>query len=250
MANHTFVTGQFVRIGQKLANASDRVWAALIDLLVMYGGFTMIMSIIGMLVASDTYSESYFNSGPDYTNTMIVIVLVVLGPLVLFYPLWMERFFSGRTVGKMALGLRVVGSDGSTPSFSSSFFRWLFSLVEVFTGFGLVVILFTKDNQRFGDIAGDTYVVKVRKPYYGRSLSLNDFPPDYKPVFPQVVRLSQAQVNLIYKVYYLRDRYSEQLRLDLCNRICRFLEINVSGMTPYQFLGQINYDFKYYTAVS
>ena len=237
MANHTFVTGQFVRIGQKLANASDRVWASLIDMLVMYAGAMLIAAVIGM--ASITLG-----------NTMILLISLLLSPIVLCYPLWMERFFGGRTVGKMALGLRVVGSDGSKPSFSSSFFRWIFSLVEVYTGFGLVVILFTKDNQRFGDIAGDTYVVKIRKPYYGRSLSVNDFPPGYQPAFPQVSRLSQAQVNLISKVYYLRDKDSEQLRLDLCNKICNFLQINVSGMSAYQFLGQIHYDFQYYTAFS
>ena len=46
MADHTFVTGQFVRIDQTLANAGDRAVAALLDLIVV----VMIASSLSMLL--------------------------------------------------------------------------------------------------------------------------------------------------------------------------------------------------------
>ena len=233
MANHTFITGQFVRIGQRLANASDRVLAWIIDILVMFGLAQLFSSI---------YLFFYFSASGAFEW-----LGYVLGGVLILYPFISEWLFNGRTVGKMALGIRVVGSDGSMPSVGSLFFRWVFLLIEGFTGFGLVVILLTRNNQRFGDIAGSTYVVKTRKPYYAQSYKLNNFPVDYRPYFPQVAQLSQAQVNLIGQVYYLTGSDAEQIRVNLCQKICNYLKINVSGMTPHQFLGQVNYDFTYLT---
>lgn len=233
MANHTFITGQFVRIGQRLANASDRVLAWIIDILVMFG-LAQLFSSIFMIF--------HFSSGGGFDW-----LVYVLSAVLILYPFLSEWLFNGRTVGKMALGIRVVGSDGSMPSVGSLFFRWVFFLIEGFTGFGLVVILLTRNNQRFGDIAGSTYVVKTRKPYYAPSYKLNNFPADYRPYFPQVAQLSQAQVNLIGQVYYLTGSDAEQIRVNLCQKICNYLKLNVSGMTPHQFLSQVNYDFTYLT---
>ena len=235
MANHTFITGQFVRIGQRLAIASDRVLAWLIDMCVLYG-LSLLFSAFSVVSYASSESVSY-------------IMAFIFISVILLYPFWAEWLFNGRTIGKMAMGLRVVGADGSMPSVGSLFFRWVFFLIEGFSGFGLIVILFTKNNQRFGDIAGETYVVKVRKPYYTPSHKLENFPPDYKPYFPQVAQLSQAQVNLIGQVYYLKGKNSEQLRVALCQKICNYLKINVTGIGPHQFLRQINYDFLYVTAL-
>ena len=233
MANHTFITGQFVRIGQKLANANSRVSAFLIDLLVIFFLFLFEYVCISMFMMS-------------YEMEDVFTILLYVGiSLNITYPLWMEWLFKGQTLGKMAMGIRVVGSDGSTPSFVNLFFRWIFLLVESMSGFGVVVMLFTKNNQRLGDLAGGTYVVKTRKSFFGRTYRPENFMPGYKPVFPQAALLSEVQMEVLTEAFYLNSHNAEEIRVQLCKKICDFLKINVSNMTTHQFLGQIHYDYRY-----
>lgn len=236
MANHTFITGQFVRIGQKLANANSRVSAFLIDLLVIF-----LLILLGNAVLAVAFFSA-FSDSDAYIISQFVLLAIILS-----YPLWMEWFFKGQTLGKKALGIRVVGSDGSTPSFVNLFFRWIFLLVEGMSGFGIVVMLFTKNNQRLGDLAGGTYVVKVRKSFFGRTYRPENFMPGYKPMFPQAAMLSEVQMEVLSETYYLNSNNAEEIRVQLCKKICDLLKLNVSNMTPHQFLGQIHYDYRYLT---
>ncbi len=237
MANHVFITGQFVRIGQKLANVGDRIFAIIIDMIFLFIILSIVSTITSMFYIMNNYEFS------------IIFLFVVIG-VILLYPLLMEWLFKGQTLGKMVMGIRVVGSDGSTPSLASLSFRWVLFLVEGFSGFGLIVILFTKDNQRLGDLAGDTYVVKTRIPYFFGTYKRESFPPDFKPFFPQVARLSQAQINLITSTYYLMGEDGEKIRIELCKKICGYLKINVTGWPPQQFLRQLCYDFNFLTATT
>jgi len=235
MANYTFTTGQFVRIGQRLANAGDRVLAFLIDAFIMF----FLIIFVNSLSALITLSVSY-----DTANVIIYTSLAIC----MTYPLWTEFIFKGRTIGKMILGLRVVGADGSKPTFAALFMRWIFFIVEIPTGFALIAVLFNKNNQRMGDMAGGTYVVKTRNAYFGKAMNKQNFPPGYQPVYPQVEKLSQAQIDLISEMYYLNNKNSEWARTQLCKKICNYLNINVTGVSTRNFLSQLTYDFKFITA--
>ena len=232
MADHTFVTGQFVRIDQTLANAGDRAVAALLDLIVV----VMIASSLSMLLLP-LWDEGEL-------QFLIYVILYVL-PLLL-YNFLSEWLMKGRTLGKMALGLQVVGGDGSVPSVLSLFYRWVFFLVEGYTGFGLVMMLFTKNNQRLGDLAGGTYVVKLKNVWLGNAYvnSLADFPPGYQPVYPQAAELSQRQMEVIQDAYFTHGADSESMRVELAQKVCEQLHLSVSGINTYQFFGQLAYDYR------
>ena len=126
--------------------------------------------------------------------------------------------------------------------------RWIFFIVEIPTGFALIAVLFNKNNQRMGDMAGGTYVVKTRNAYFGKAMNKQNFPPGYQPVYPQVEKLSQAQIDLISEMYYLNNKNSEWARTQLCKKICNYLNINVTGVSTRNFLSQLTYDFKFITA--
>lgn len=236
MADHTFVTGQFVRIDQTLANAGDRAVAALLDLVVV----VMIASSLSMLLLP-LWDEGEL-------QFLIYVILYVL-PLLL-YNFLSEWLMKGRTLGKMALGLQVVGGDGSVPSVLSLFYRWVFFLVEGYTGFGLVMMLFTKNNQRLGDLAGGTYVVKLKNVWLGNAYvnSLADFPPGYQPVYPQAAELSQRQMEVIQDAYFTHGADSESMRVELAQKVCEQLHLSVSGINTYQFFGQLAYDYRFMLA--
>ena len=99
---------------------------------------------------------------------------IAAGVLVIFvfvfnigYDVLFEVLGSGRTLGKRALGTRVIRADGSPVDFRSSVIRNLIRIVDAQPPgivIGVLLILFTPRDQRLGDIAAGTVVVRERQP--------------------------------------------------------------------------------------
>jgi len=97
------------------------------------------------------------------------IVSVFELPLLLVYATLLE-WRGGRTLGKMAFGLRVAHDDGRAPDLFHSFVRNLLRLLWV-TPFGPAFVLAdawalqrTELDQRMGDIVAGTVVLDERAP--------------------------------------------------------------------------------------
>src|SRR5690606_398568 len=77
-----------------------------------------------------------------------------------------ETLAGGRTPGKAALGLRVVSSDGTPVRFQQAFLRAVMGLVDfLLVPPGVVatlVVLLSPRDQRLGDVAAGTLVVRER----------------------------------------------------------------------------------------
>lgn len=74
-----------------------------------------------------------------------------------------EITMNGQSLGKRALGLRVIKVHGYPISFSDSVIRNLVRIVDflpLFYGAGLLAMLLNKNWQRLGDLAAGTLVVK------------------------------------------------------------------------------------------
>src|SRR5437867_9528930 len=92
---------------------------------------------------------------------------IVASFLVWFgYDVAFETLASGRTPGKRATGLRVVRLGGEPVGFAASAVRNLLRLVDGLPGIyavGAACILFSRRNQRLGDLAAGTLVVRERR---------------------------------------------------------------------------------------
>jgi RDD family protein len=95
-------------------------------------------------------------------------IVIVLSFLVVFgYDVAFETLASGRTPGKRAAGLRVVRLGGEPPGFLAAAIRNLLRLIDLLPAFyaiGALCILVTARNQRLGDLAAGTLVVRERRP--------------------------------------------------------------------------------------
>lgn len=89
----------------------------------------------------------------------------VAGFLVLFgYPILCEWALGGRTVGKWALGLRVMDVTGLPAGFVAIAVRNLVRLVDVLPGaylVGGIAALWDPHNRRLGDLAAGTIVLRA-----------------------------------------------------------------------------------------
>jgi uncharacterized RDD family membrane protein YckC len=148
-------TPEGVTLELVLAGAGSRAAAAVVDL-VIQGLAAAILS--GLVVALVLLA--------GWPLGIAAAVDAVLGFLVLFaYNIYFELRRSGRTVGKQLNGLRVLRDDGGPVSFTSSAIRNIVRLLDVYGLLGvpaIVSVLVTRDNQRLGDLAAGTIVVRER----------------------------------------------------------------------------------------
>ena len=82
--------------------------------------------------------------------------------LAMAYYALMEGY-RGQTVGKMLFGIRVVREDGGgVPGFEAATVRSLLRVVDGLFGYlvGFVAVLASQKNQRLGDMAARTLVVR------------------------------------------------------------------------------------------
>lgn len=144
-------TPEGVTLEFTLAGVGSRFAAAFVDGLVQLG------LIIGVLLLGWGLS----NVGPAGLVVSYLGVFVVL----FGYDILWETFASGRTPGKRWNGLRVVKVGGGPVTFLTSAIRNLLRLIDIMPGFylvGIVTILATPKNQRLGDLAAGTIVVRER----------------------------------------------------------------------------------------
>jgi uncharacterized RDD family membrane protein YckC len=146
-------TPEGVELELVLAGVGSRLVATLVDMLVK-AAVLLALWIIGDSAGGDQ-------------GGFVVALLIVASFLVWFgYDVAFETLASGRTPGKRAAGLRVVRLGGAPVGFLASAVRNLLRLVDSLPGMyavGAVCILFSHRNQRLGDLAAGTLVVRERR---------------------------------------------------------------------------------------
>ncbi|MDR2042455.1 MAG: RDD family protein [Tannerella sp.] len=241
MADATIITGQYVQIDQTPAGAGERLLARVIDMI--------LLSVYEVaLIAVFLYSYRHIPYTYHSDTVMFVVDLLFLVP-ALFYSLLWELFNRGQSPGKKLFGLRVVMKDGATPTLGAYLLRWLFLLIDIylFQCLGLLSILLTKNNQRIGDLAAGTLVIK-EKNYHHMNVTLDEFAHlgiDYRPVFPQAENLSLEQVNLISQALLRYDAERPQRIRELGAKARQFLKIN-PPLNDETLLQTLTRDYQYY----
>lgn len=152
-AQSQLVTGDAVVLDLRPAGFATRALALALDILVQ--GVSLLLLILLTTAVAD---------GVDPAATMAaylgLTVLILVG-----YPVAFETASRGRSLGKMALGLRVVGADGSPERFRQALVRALVAVVEIWTLSGMIALitsLVDRDGRRIGDFAAGTLVVSER----------------------------------------------------------------------------------------
>jgi uncharacterized RDD family membrane protein YckC len=148
-------TPEGVELELVLAGIGSRLVGAMVDFLVK-AVILVALFILGAAV------------GEDGGGGFLVAVLILASFLVFFgYDVAFETLASGRTPGKRAAGLRVVRLGGEPVGFMASAVRNLLRLVDMQPGMlyavGATTIFFSQRNQRLGDLAAGTLVVRERR---------------------------------------------------------------------------------------
>lgn len=149
------VTGEAVALELRPAKLPSRALAVLLDLIV-----AMVVYIVVTLVLAISTANL-----DEAAQTAIAIASFLL--LLVGGPIAVETLSHGRSLGKLAFGLRVVRDDGGPIRFRHALVRGAVGVVEILMTFGVVACiasLVSERGRRLGDVFAGTLVVRERVP--------------------------------------------------------------------------------------
>jgi len=153
VAQSTIVTPEGVVLDFAMAGVASRLLARLIDSIMLLFVFYALMIVMVVLSVSNP--------------TLALILAIVIGfALVFVYPMVIESRWNGRTVGKYAMGLRVVTTEGGPVRLSHTAIRSMLQLIDILVtagGAAVVAAISSEHGQRLGDMAAGTYVINERR---------------------------------------------------------------------------------------
>jgi uncharacterized RDD family membrane protein YckC len=130
-----------------------RVLAIIVDSIL----FSVLFWVMSMLFGSSSAQGGQVNA--TLTGLPFVLYLVI----VFAYFTLMEGYL-GQTVGKMLLGIRVIREDnGGVPGIKTAALRTVLRLIDALPFaylVGFIAVLISAKNQRLGDMAANTLVVR------------------------------------------------------------------------------------------
>ena len=152
------VSGEGVRLTLAPAGVGTRVIAAVLDAIAESIGL-LILLLVDIPIAGSTDVAALT------ALLTIEVVLVLAG-----YPIVMEWLSHGRTLGKLALGLRVVRDDGGPIGFRHALVRGIAGLLLEKPGLafplttiaGLITMSTSTREKRIGDMLAGTVVLNER----------------------------------------------------------------------------------------
>ncbi len=254
MAHIKLDTGFNIEVDFEIAPFHKRIIAWFIDLLVCWA-YVFIMSKL-------LNTSSFF----VFTN-MWEINGIVIGLPVLFYHLVLEIMTNGRSVGKIAMNLRVITAEGGQPGIAQFLIRWVFRLIDFpywvpfavaygtlpwwtmpLTFAGVIAIIFTTKSQRIGDILAGTILIDLKSSTSWQDTVFTEIDQGYEPMFPQVMQLTDRDINTLKSIIErVRTKDDYELARKISDRIKSKLNIDYKGQDD-QFLVILLKDYNFYSS--
>ncbi|MEU3950377.1 RDD family protein [Streptomyces sp. NPDC029526] len=149
------VTGEAVALELRPARLPSRALAVLLDLVVAMTAYVILTIVVMMSTAS-------LDEAAQTAISLSLFLLVLVGG-----PIVVETLTHGKSLGKLACGLRVVRDDGGPIRFRHALVRGLIGVIEILMTLGVVACiasLVSARGRRLGDVFAGTLVVRERVP--------------------------------------------------------------------------------------
>jgi len=256
----SIATPEGVELHLALAGLGSRSLAVMIDLAVKMAIFAAVIFVVAMVVEiaagnSAAGAQDWTTWDGSTAGTAFGIALVTVGGFLVVYgyETLFEAFRGGQTPGKQVLGVRVVLEDGSPIGFRAAAIRNLLLIVDgpltLYT-VGAISIVLSKKDQRLGDLAAGTIVVRERfdaDPKLAPPLppGVVEEPP---PPVPEIARafgwdvsaVSERDLSVVRSFLDRRRELDEGARQQLAEQLAQRLRPKVAGIPedhePEEFL--------------
>lgn len=235
MTKIKITTTQNIDIEYELATVFDRMVAWLID----------IVLVLGYVLIASTISGLFFKEEDSMAQMAFVT------PIALYH-LVSEWLWNGQSVGKKAMGIKVIRLDGSPAHIGNYLSRWIMrpfecSPIFFYGSVGIGAVTLNPQGQRIGDMIAGTVVIRAGRKMSLRDTLFSETPEDYEMRFPEVYRLMDRDVSTLKEVLLLFRKEGNRKLLNIAaNRICHILDVVPPGnMNSEQFLRTVLQDYSH-----
>lgn len=188
------LTANTIPIQYETATLFQRGAALFIDLIVKF----VYILIVSVLFAGLFSGINIFENN---ISAYIALYVFIWLPWT-FYSLILEYLLKGQTIGKLAIGIRVVSLNGQNAKFNDYTMRWIFRIVDFWFsvgGIGAILISTSENGQRIGDILAQTIVVKVKTE---QAYSIKDIlniktKKDHSPIYLGVTQFTDDDMIIV-----------------------------------------------------
>ena len=149
----SIITGEAVVLDLRPAGFAPRMASALIDVLVALLAYVLLVLLLWQVLAE-----------ADFTLLRALLV----GSAVLVFviaPATVETVTRGKSLGRLAMGLRIVRDDGGSVRFRHAIIRAVTAVLEIYALSGALaffVAVFNARSKRLGDVLAGTYALQER----------------------------------------------------------------------------------------
>lgn len=230
----------------------------------------LVLQVFYLIIAFRLYDE-YVR---DHVNEITFqndpwIQRIIILPVILYHMIC-EITMNGQSIGKKILGIRIVNENGGRASVSQFLIRSLIRtsdymiLIIIVYGamFGpfiiwvllgsiglliadIVLVVSNKKSQRLGDILAHTILVNTKARGSMEETVFMEVADNYVPVFPQIMRLSDRDINAIKSILdTARKKGDFNLAAMASEKIKSHLKID-SPIQPFDFLDTLLKDYNY-----
>lgn len=250
MAKINFTSAQHVEIEYEIASVLQRIMAYAID--------TIILSVYLFIVSMAVQFDNFFTS---FGTWLFFMLLLAKLPWILYQPV-MEYLTGGQTIGKMALGIRVVRLNGERVGWREVMIRWLLRgdflwistsyfifLIPFWNVFDAFIVALSNRQQRIGDSLAGTIVIKNKSSQYYQlkdvlKIKSNE---NYSPTYANVVYFTDEDMIYIKNCIQHRKRYKgpeiEALLEKLADETARLLGLQEVPKERLKFLETVLNDY-------
>ena len=167
------ITGEAVALDLRSASFILRAAGAIVDWLVYFGGYFLIIWLLYTL-AGQLFLDQAITTAIGVAGLVICLVVI---------PTAVETATQGKSLGKLAIGARIVRDDGGSIGFRHAFIRALTGVLEIYMTFGglaAIAALLNGRAKRLGDLVAGTYsqherVSQHTPPVYGVPVELREW---------------------------------------------------------------------------
>jgi uncharacterized RDD family membrane protein YckC len=245
-----FESAHHVKIEYELASTLQRMLAFTIDttiFLVYYFFMTFLLSS----------SSMYASFGSELFVTLLLIKL----PWIFYHPIC-EYFANGRSIGKLATGIRVVTQNGDRPGLREVFTRWIFrgdflwitadATILLWLVFGVCGVLFSGTSmrkQRLGDSMAGTVVIRNKSnvQYTLREVLNIKNISNHQATYPNVTRFTDEDMllikNTIQRVQLYPNEETKRFAIELAEETARLLGLPEPPPKRLEFLQNVLQDY-------